>query len=351
MPDNLPERMKGIVKERPTYGAVFHTDLPVPAIGENDVLIRVRASAICGTDLHIIAWGDYAASRVPLPMVFGHEFAGDIVRVGAGVTAYSPGLRVAGETHIPCNRCHQCQTGNRHICENMKIIGVHVPGCFCDYIAIPQDCVYPISDTVSYEAGAMLEPMGVAVHGVSEGRVQGQTVLVFGCGPIGLMAVGACKAWKARRIIAVDIFPDKLKVAAQMGADDTLNAADADFREQVLALTGGIGVDVAIDYTGSTPAILSGLSLTRKGGRFVIVGLPNKPVTLDLADLIIYREITVVGVTGRRMYETWAQCEEILAGGQFDITRIVGGTYPLAEFEKAFAALNAGSPGKMLLIP
>lgn len=343
--------MQGIVKEQPTFGAVYHTDLPIPEIGENDVLIHVKAAAICGTDLHIMAWSEYAASRVPIPMVFGHEFAGDIVRVGEKVTAYKPGERVAGETHIPCNHCYQCRTNNRHICENMKIIGVHVPGCFCDYIAIPQDCVYRIADTVSYEEGAMLEPMGVAVHGVAEAEVAGKNVLVFGCGPIGLMAVGACKVWGARTVTAVDVFDNKLKVAVDMGADNAFNATDPDFKSKVLQVTGGVGMDVVIDYTGSTPAILSGLELTRKGGRFVVVGLPNKPVTLDLAELVIYREITMIGVTGRRMYETWEQCEEILNSGRFDIAKIVGGRYPMKDFEAAFAALNAGNPGKMLLIP
>ena len=343
--------MNGIIKEQPTYGAVYRTDLPIPTIGHNDLLIQVKATAICGTDQHIMSWGDYAASRVPIPMVFGHEFAGVIVETGENVKDYKPGDRVAGETHIPCNHCHQCKTNNRHICENMKIIGVHVPGCFCDYISIPQDCAYKLTDDISFEDGAMLEPMGVAVHGVAEAEVQGKSVLVFGCGPIGLMAVGACKVWGAKDIFAADIFDDKLAVATKMGADHVFNATDTAFSDKVLKATNGIGVDVVIDYTGSTPAILTGLALTRKGGRFVIVGLPNKPVTLDLSDLIIYKEITMIGVTGRRMYETWEQCKEILASDLFDIKNIVGGIYPLKDFEAAFTALNAGSPGKMLLIP
>lgn len=347
----MSEKMKGIVKERPEYGAVLRTDLPIPPVGDNDVLIKVRASAICGTDLHIMAWNDYAASRVPLPMVFGHEFSGDIVEVGRNVTAHKVGDRVAGETHIPCNHCAQCETGNRHICENMKIVGVHVPGCFGDYISIPQDCVYHISDSTSYETGAMLEPMGVAVHGVDAAQVKGKQVLLFGCGPIGLMAVGACKALGARQVIAADIVAGKLEAASGMGADLALNSLDGDFPQQVLAATGGAGADVSIDYTGSAPALRSALSLTRKGGRCVLVGLPNQPVTLDLAELVIYRELTLVGVTGRRMYETWAQCEDILASGRFHMDRVVGGVYPLARFEEAFQALRDGSPGKMLLIP
>lgn len=347
----MSETMKGIVKEKPGWGAALRTGLPIPPVGDDDVLIKVRACAICGTDLHIMAWNDYAASRVPLPMVFGHEFSGDIVAVGKNVAAHKVGDRVAGETHIPCNHCAQCGTGNRHICEHMKIIGVHVPGCFGDYIAIPQDCVYHISGDTSYETGAMLEPMGVAVHGVDAAQVKGKRVLVFGCGPIGLMAVGACKALGARQVIAADIVDNKLAAAAGMGADLALNSLDAAFSEKVLAATEGAGADASIDYTGSGPALRAALSLTRKGGRCVLVGLPNQPVTLDLSELVIYRELTLVGVTGRRMYETWAQCEEILAGGRFHIDRVVGGVYPLARFEEAFQAIQSGSPGKMLLIP
>lgn len=343
--------MKGIVKEQPAPGAVLRTGLPIPAVGDNDVLVKVRASAICGTDMHTMSWGEYAASRVPIPMVFGHEFSGDVVKVGKDVTVCAVGDRVAGETHIPCNHCYQCEHDNRHICENMKIIGVHVPGCFADYISIPQDCVYRISDSTTYEVGAMLEPMGVAVHGVATAEVKGKNVLVFGCGPIGLMAVGACKAWGAKTIIAADIMANKLAVASDMGANLALNSMDADFRQRILDATNGVGVDVAIDYTGSAPAVQSGLSLVRKGGRFVLVGLPNKPMTLDLADLIIYKEITMIGVTGRRMYETWEQCEQILASGKFDIQKVIGGTYPLEKFEEAFQALKDGCPGKMLLIP
>lgn len=346
----MNETMKGIVKEQPAPGAVLRTDLPIPIIGDNDVLIKVRVSAICGTDMHIMSWGDYAASRVPIPMVFGHEFSGDVVKIGKNVTACAVGDRVAGETHIPCNHCYQCTHDNRHICENMKIIGVHVPGCFADYISLPQDCVYRINDSTTYEVGAMLEPMGVAVHGVAAAEVKGKNVLVFGCGPIGLMAVGACKAWEAKTVIAADIMANKLAVASDMGADLALNSMDEDFRQRIMDATDGVGVDVAIDYTGSAPAVQSGLSLVRKGGRFVLVGLPNKPVTLDLADLVIYKEITMIGVTGRRMYETWEQCEQILSSGKFDIHKVVGGTYPLEKFEDAFRALKDGCPGKMLLV-
>ncbi len=347
----MTNSMNGIVKEKPAAGASFRTDLPIPEVKKNDVLIEVKATAICGTDLHIMSWGDYAASRVPIPMVFGHEFAGNIVKVGEDVREYRVGDRVAGETHIPCNECIQCKTNNRHICENLKIIGVHVPGSFCNYISIPKDCVYKISDNITYKMGAMLEPMGVAVHGVSVAQVKGKDVLIYGCGPIGLMAVGAAKTWGAKKVLAADIVDRKLEAAKQMRADAAINSMSEDIRAIVLKETDGAGPDIVIDYTGSGGAVSSGLSLLKKGGTFVMVGLPNKPMTMDFSENVIYKEAAIIGVTGRRMYETWRECEEILSSGTFSLDPVVGGVYPLADFEKAFESLHNGCPGKMILIP
>jgi threonine 3-dehydrogenase len=323
----------------------------IPETGPNDVLIRVKATAICGTDLHILPWTEWAAARIPIPMVFGHEFAGEIVEVGSEVSEYKPGDRIAGETHIPCNNCYQCKTNNRHICENMKIIGVHVPGSFCEYISIPKDCVYKISDKTSYEIGAMLEPMGVGVHGVSVAGVKDKTVLVYGCGPIGLMAIGAAKVWGAGKIIAIDLFDEKLNLAKTMGADVTFNAKNTDAVKAVIEATDGIGADIVIDYTGSGKAILDGFTSLRKGGRMVLVGLPSKDLSINLSDAIIYKEATVIGVTGRLMYETWEECEQILATPGFSLDPVIGGIYPLKDYEKAFEALEQGKPGKMILIP
>ena len=347
----MGKTMRGILKELPNDSAVYHENLPIPVIGDRDVLVRVHAAAICGTDLHIMHWSQYAEDRLTLPMVFGHEFAGEIVEVGAKVTGYQVGDRIAGETHIPCNTCHQCKTGHRHICENMKIIGVQAPGAFCDYISVPVDCLYKLSDDISYEMGAMLEPMGVAVHGVTDGEVENQFVVILGCGPIGLMAVGAAKAMGARQVVAVDIVAEKLTLAKQMGADYIVNSKDENLAQLVKSYTDGIGADVVIDYTGSGPAISGGFAALRKGGRFVMVGLPGKKVELDLSECIIYKEATVKGATGRLMYETWETCAELLSKKRIDLRPVIGGIYPMRDFEKAFDALYSGAPGKMLLIP
>lgn len=345
----MKETMYGVVKLKPEPGAVIREDLPIPEVHDRDVLVEVKATAICGTDRHIMAWTDYARQRVPIPMVFGHEFAGDVVAIGSGVTEVKVGDRLAGETHIPCNHCFQCQSNRRHICENMKIIGVHVPGSFAQYISFPVDCAYKIGD-LDYKLGAVLEPMGVAVHGVDAADVKGQVVVINGCGPIGLMAVGAAKAWGAKSVLASDVLPGKLEVAKIMGADVVIDSAKTDAVAAVLKETGH-GADVVIDYTGNLHAIRSGFGMLRKGGRYVMVGLPNGKLELDLTEDIIYKETVIVGVTGRLMYKTWDQCAELLNSDKFNIKPIISGVYPLRDFEKAFADIEAGAPGKMILIP
>lgn len=347
----MKRTMYGVYKEKPEIGAVLNTNLPIPEIKSNDVLIKVKATAICGTDLHIFSWDQWAAARIPLPMVFGHEFSGEIAEVGSNVKEYKVGDRVAGETHIPCNDCYQCETNNRHICENMKIIGVHVPGSFSEYISIPKDCIYKIPDSISFEIGAMLEPMGVGVHGVSAAGVEEQTILIYGCGPIGLMAIGAAKVLGAKNIIAVDVFNEKLEIAKIMGADLALNSENIDVIAEVIKETDGVGADIVIDYAGVNQAILSGFKSLKKGGKMVLVGLPSKDLIIDINENIIYKEAVVIGVTGRLMYETWEECEKILADPKFSIEPVIGGIYPLKDYEKAFEALYKGRPGKMILIP
>ena len=344
--------MRGICKTRPAPGAEYRTDIPIPQITENQVLMKVHATAICGTDLHICNWGDYAANRMKdLPMVFGHETAGEIVAVGKNVTGWKIGDRISVETHIPCDECFQCGIGNRHICENMKLFGVTEPGAFAEYAPVPKECIVRLDDGLSYEQGAMLEAMGAGVHGVEKADVKGKTVLVSGCGPIGLMVVGACRAHGAKRVIACDLFDEKLERAKAMGADDVVNSGREDVVEAVRRLTGGSGADAAIDITGNGQAIETGLKALRKAGILVSVGLPNGKVVLDLTEDIIYREIVYTGVSGRRMFETWEDCMQILRTPGFSLEPVIGGIYKLEAFEDALAAIRSGVPGKMILVP
>lgn len=343
--------MRGILKSQPCAGGEYSESIPVPKPGDRDVLVRVRASAICGTDIHIYNWSEYASARLKLPMVFGHEFSGDITEVGSKVTEYHVGDRIACETHIPCNGCPQCKSNNRHICDNMKIIGVHTEGAFAEYAVIPADCVYKLEDDISYEHAALLEPMGVAVHGISEGNVSGKTVVINGCGPIGLMAVGAAKFFGAKRIIVTDIVPAKLDLAKVLGADAAIDSMKCDAVGAIRDMTKGAMADVVFDYTGSGAAINAGFDMLKKGGRFVMVGLPSRKIEFDFAEKLIYKEATVVGVTGRRMYETWEECDRILKAGALDLDLLIGGRFAFGDFEQAFQLLREGCTGRVLLMP
>ncbi|MCD2492982.1 L-threonine 3-dehydrogenase [Lacrimispora sp. NSJ-141] len=343
--------MRALLKTEEKPGAYCCENIPVPEIAENEVLVKVHAAAICGTDMHIYDWTAYAQERLKLPMVFGHEFAGEIVSLGSQVSGYAIGDRVAGETHIPCGHCVQCRTGNQHICENMKIIGVQAPGAFAEYIPVHKDCLWRLDDSMDYETGALLEPMGVGVHGVLSGEIGGKTALILGCGPIGLCAVGAAKASGASLVIAADVIDRKMEEAKKLGADHTINTREQDLKASVMKLTGGRGVDVVVDYTGNERAIQGGFEALRKGGRFTFVGLANGPVSLDINDAVIYKEAKVNGVTGRLMYQTWYDCEALIKSGRFDVKKIIGGVFDLKDYEEAFAALKGGAPGKMLLIP
>ena len=344
--------MRGICKMGPGPGAEFRRDIPIPQIADDQVLMKVRATAICGTDLHLYHWNEYARTRMTnLPMVFGHETAGEIVEVGKNVTGWKVGDRISVETHIPCGHCLQCAMGNPHICDNMKLFGVTEPGAFAEYAPVPKECIVRLDDALSYEQGAMLEAMGAGVHGVEKAQVRGKTVLVSGCGPIGLMAIGACKIHGAEKIIACDLFDEKLERARTMGADITVNSRNAEALFETVRRETGSGVDAAIDVTGSGRAIVTGLRALRKAGIFVSVGLPDGEIPVNLTEDIIYREIVYTGVSGRRMFETWEDCMEILKTPGFSLDPVIGGVYNLERYEDALRAIEGGAPGKMILVP
>ena len=344
--------MKGVCKMAPGPGAEFRTDIPIPSIAPDQVLLKVHATAICGTDLHLYAWNEYAATRMKnLPIVFGHETAGEIVEVGSAVKDWKVGDRISVETHIPCGTCLQCSMGNPHICDNMKLFGITEPGAFAEYAPVRADCAVRLDDALTYEQGAMLEAMGAGVHGVEKAQVKGKTVLVSGCGPIGLMVIGACRAHGARKIIACALFEEKLERAKTMGAAVTGNSREEQaVLEAVMAQTIS-GVDAAIDITGNGKAINTGLKALRKAGIFVSVGLPDGEIPVNLTEDIIYREIIYTGVSGRRMFETWEDCMEIIKTPGFSLDPVIGGVYKLEQFEEALAAIRSGVPGKMILVP
>ena len=338
--------MKSLVKHHAGPGFKL-ADVPVPAILDNEVLIRVRRAGVCGTDVHIYDWDAWAQGRCHPPFTVGHEFAGDVVQVGHLVTDVREGDRVTAEGHIVCGRCHLCRTGNAHVCPNTCIIGVDRDGCFADHIAMPATNVWHLDDAVSYEIGGIHDPMGNAFHtALSQTEIPGSTVLVTGCGPIGIFAVGICRAAGASRIIASDVNPTRLALAREMGAHDAVTPQEA--ADAVRAATGNLGVDVVLEMSGVPSAIHQAFALVRLGGRVQMLGIPAKPMDVDFATEIIFKGITVYGVVGRRMYETWIQMTQFLRSGQFDPTPVITHRFPLEQFDDAIAAIKSGSAGKVV---
>ena len=338
--------MRALVKT--TTGPGFELcEIPRPGIRDDEVLIKVRRAGVCGTDVHIYEWDAWAQGRCHPPFTVGHEFAGDVEAVGRLVTDVSIGDRVTAEGHIVCGRCHLCRTGNAHVCPNTKIIGVDRDGCFADYIAMPATNVWHLDEAVSYEIGGIHDPMGNAFHtALTNTEMPGATVLITGCGPIGIFAVGICHAAGASRIIASDVNPTRLALARAMGAHDAVTPPEAE--EAVRAATGGLGVDVVLEMSGVPSAIHQAFELVRVGGRVQMLGIPAKPMEVNFATEIIFKGITVYGVVGRRMYDTWIQMTQFLRAGQFDPTPVITHRFPLERFDDASAAIKGGEAGKVV---
>ena len=322
-------------------------DVPVPTIRDDEVLIRVRRAGVCGTDVHIYDWDAWAQGRCRPPFVVGHEFAGEVARVGKLVTDVREGDRVTAEGHIVDGRCLLCRTGNSHVCPHTKIIGVDRDGCFADYIAMPATNVWHLDENVSFDVGGIHDPMGNAFHTtLTHTEIPGATVLVTGCGPIGLFAIGICKAAGASRIIASDVNETRLALARRMGAHDTVHPAEAE--AVVRQHTDGLGVDVVLEMSGVPSAIHQAFALVRVGGRVQMLGIPAKPMDVDFATEVIFKGITIYGVVGRRMYDTWHQVTRFLRSGMFDPTPVITHRFPLEQYDEAIRAIKTGAAGKVI---
>jgi threonine 3-dehydrogenase len=342
--------MKAIVKEKPGPGAVLR-DMEVPKVGLKDVLIRVKAAAICGSDVHIYEWDPWAQSVIPkLPHILGHEFAGEVVEVGKEVHHLKPGDHVAGETHIPCDNCYFCLTGQRHICLNMKVYGVHSQGIFSEYTTVPEPCAVKIPPEIPFPVAALMEPCGVAVHGLSKGIISGKTLLIFGCGPIGLFALQGALAYGASRVYSVDISANRLKMAQSFGATKAFHGEKDPVEKTILDETRGIGVDMVLEISGSQKAYDQGLRLLRKAGTFVVVGLPSKPIQLEIPTNVMYKEAKILGITGREMYDTWFQVIELIQSRKITPDKVV--THQLApeKLEEGFKVAKEAQHGKVEFI-
>ena len=329
---------------------IMEIDIPEP--GPKDVLIKVKAAAICGTDIHINDWTSFAQTRVKPPMVFGHEGCGEVVKIGSQVTNVAAGDLIAIETHIPCGECYQCRTGLQHICEKMAVIGVHTDGVFAEYARIPAVCCWKLPRDTNPDLGAILEPWGVAVNGALKGEINNRSVAVFGCGPIGLFCLGSVAVWGATKLFAIEVKPARLEMARKLVPEaKLLNPVKDDVVGSILKATGGRGVDVAIELSGNGQAAKMALQAIRKGGRVSLVGLQAAPVELALNEEIIYKEARVFGSTGRMMWDTWWDMQALLESGKFDPMPVITHRLPLSEFEEGLKLAKGGEAGKVLLYP
>ncbi|HKP50526.1 MAG TPA: L-threonine 3-dehydrogenase [Gemmatimonadales bacterium] len=342
--------MRALVKESAGPGIVLR-EVPVPTCGPTEALIQVHHAGVCGTDLHIWEWDSWASNRLKPPVVIGHEFAGRITQLGqeaAQDNLLAVGDLVTAEGHVVCGHCLQCRLGDGHLCRRTQIIGVDRDGAFADFIVMPASNVIKL-DGIPTEIGAIMDPLGNAVHTVLEAQVPGSTVLVLGCGPIGCFAVGVARAAGASLVIASDFNPTRLELAREMGAQVTLNPGTDDVVARVRELTGGDGVDLVCEMSGHPSGHAQGLAAARMGGRVNLLGTPNRTTEVDFARDIIFKGLTLYGVTGRKMYQTWHQMRRFLRAGQLDPRPVITHRFPLECIKDAIQVIKDGQAGKVIL--
>lgn len=341
--------MIGLVKAERKPGAVLK-EVPVPAYGPDEVLVRVKASSICGTDVHIYKWDDWAARTVVTPNVFGHEFAGIVEAVGDRVTNVKAGDHVSGEGHVVCGVCKACRTGNAHVCPHTRSFGISLPGCFGEYAVLRASNVIQNDPKLPFEIACLQDPLGNAVQTVLAGDIVGKSVAVVGVGPIGLMAIAVAKACGSGTIIAVDINPYRLEMAKTMGADVIVNSKEVNSVQAIREATNGEGAEVVLEMSGHPDAIRDALKAAAQAGRVSLLGIPSKEVSFDLAEDVIFKGLQLIGITGRRMYDTWYQLKGLLERGRIDLTPIITHRLTLDRYEEAFDLMSSGNCGKIVFI-
>lgn len=341
-------KMKAIMKVKPEKGAEICW-IPTPKIGPKEVLVQVKVASICGSDLHIYDWDQWASNRIKPPRVFGHELSGEVIEVGDEVNSVQVGTFVSAETHISCGHCIQCRTGNAHVCRNFKILGVDVDGCFAEYVAIPENNVWKNDGSLPLELTSLQEPLGNATYTVLSDEIVGRTVLALGCGPIGIMAIGVARACGASTIIGVDIIDYRLNLAKKMGADFILNDKKEDIVDKILSITNEEGVDVLLEMSGVPSAIRKGFKVLRNAGRASLLGIPALPMEFDLSNDIIFKGVKVYGITGRKMFDTWYQVSRLLKSHRLDISPVITHRLKFEEFERGFELMKSGKCGKIIL--
>jgi len=338
--------MKALVKSQRSIGLELQ-DVPHPKIGINDCLIKIEKTGICGTDLHIYNWDAWAQKTIPVPMVVGHEFVGEIVEVGSNVTDFFPGEIVSGEGHVVCGRCRNCLAGRRHLCKNTQGVGVNRTGAFAEFIALPMTNVWHHKPNIDREIASIFDPLGNAVHTALAFDCLGEDVLITGAGPIGLMATAVVRHAGARYVVVSDVNPFRLELARQMGATLAIDAREQTLVDAQAKLGMREGFDVGLEMSGAPSALRSMLSNMCHGGKIAMLGIPSEQIAIDW-NLVVFNMLTIRGIYGREMYETWYKMSVLLESG-LDISPVITHRFHYSEFEKGFAAMQEGLSGKVIL--
>lgn len=342
----MKRTMNALVKTGPEPGLRLQ-EVPVPETGINDVLIRTIKTAICGTDLHIYNWDAWAAKTIPVPMHVGHEFVGRVVEVGDNVRDFSPGDMVSGEGHVVCGRCRNCLAGRRHLCMKTSGVGVNRPGAFAEYLSIPVTNVWYCDSRISTDVLACFDPLGNAAHSALSFDVLGEDVLITGAGPIGCMAAAIARHAGARHVVATDLNPYRLNLAASMGATRVVDVRHEHIEEVQRELQMKEGFDVGLEMSGSPDALRSMISNMCHGGKIALLGIPQQETSVDWGT-VIFNGLTLKGIYGREMYETWYKMTSMIQSG-LDITPVITHRYPYTDFEEGFRAMKSGGSGKVIL--
>ncbi|MFI4852979.1 MAG: L-threonine 3-dehydrogenase [Gimesia chilikensis] len=338
--------MKALVKKESKPG-LWLEEVPKPTIGINDVLIKVDRTGICGTDVHIYKWDDWAQKTIPVPMVVGHEFVGEIVEVGSNVADYVPGEIVSGEGHVVCGRCRNCFAGRRHLCAHTRGVGVNRPGAFAEYISLPMTNIWHHDDSIDRDVASIFDPFGNAVHTALSFDVLGEDVLITGAGPIGVMAAAVVKHAGARHVVVTDVNPYRLELAKKMGATLALDVRDNTIANAQKELGMTEGFDVGLEMSGNPVAFRDMLNNMCHGGKIAMLGIPEKEIAIDW-NIVVFNMLTLKGIYGREMYETWYKMTVMLQSG-LDISPIITHRFHASEFEKGFEVMLSGQSGKVIL--
>jgi threonine 3-dehydrogenase len=338
--------MKALAKLKPEQG-IWMTDVPKPTLGHNDLLIKIRKTAICGTDIHIYNWDDWSQKTIPVPMVVGHEYVGEIVAIGQEVRGFSLGDRVSGEGHITCGHCRNCRGGRTHLCRNTTGVGVNREGAFAEYLVIPAFNAFKLPDDISDDLAAIFDPFGNAVHTALSFDVVGEDVLITGAGPIGIMAAAVCKHIGARNVVITDVNEYRLDLARQMGVTRAVNVAKETLADVMVELKMTEGFDVGLEMSGVPTAFNDMLDKMNHGGKVAMLGIPPNDMSIEWGN-VIFKGLVIKGIYGREMFETWYKMAALIQSG-LDLTPMITHHYPVDQFQEGFDVMRSGMSGKVIL--